>query len=356
MIVGPRRDRDQWQDCPCSGISCHTVGVLRDVVALVGGFVHPFELGVVSEVFGMDRSDEGLPTYRFAVCGPTPGMVETHAGFRVEVAHGLERLATADLVTVPAWSSAELPPDPRVVEALHAAVARGARVLTVCSGAFLLAASGLLDGRRATTHWRHAAALAAAYPAVEVHSEALYEVDGPFITSAGTAAGIDACLHLVRLEQGAAVATAIARRMVVPPHRTGGQAQYVETPVVAVDDRDDLAAVLEWTMQRLHEPLTVDDLAAHALMSPRTFARRFKDSTGTTPHQWLLEQRLLLAESLLEDTDMPVEQVAERVGFGGADTLRHHFARRRGVGPTAYRRAFRTTGSARPSRTPTAVG
>ena len=172
-------------------------------------------------------------------------------------------------------------------------------------------------------------------------SFALYAVDGPFITSAGTASGIDACLHLVRMEQGAAVANAIARRMVVPPHRTGGQAQFVISPVVGVDERDDLATVLQWAMERLHEPLTVDDLAARALMSPRTFARRFKDSTGTTPHQWLLEQRLLRAETLLEDTDLPVEQVAELAGFGGADTLRHHFARRRGVGPLAYRRTFR---------------
>lgn len=315
--------------------------MLQNVVALVGRAVQPFELGVVCEVFGLDRSDSGLPRYDFAVCTAEPGMIATHAGFSIEVTEGLDRVAAADLVAIPSWSEAELPPPPEVVAALHAAVARGARVLTVCTGSFLLAASGLLDGRRATTHWRHAADLAARYPAVEVHSDALYEADGPFVTSAGTASGIDACLHLVRTEQGAAVANGIARRMVVPPHRTGGQAQYVVAPVVGVDERDDLATVLQWTMERLHEPLAVDDLAARALMSPRTFARRFKDSTGTTPHQWLLEQRLLRAESLLEDTDLPVEQVAERVGFGGADTLRHHFARRRGVGPLAYRRTFR---------------
>jgi transcriptional regulator GlxA family with amidase domain len=315
--------------------------MLRDVVALVGSSVHPFELGVVCEVFGLDRSEDGLPVYDFAVCTAEPGKVATHAGFSIEVSEGLDRVATADLVTIPAWSSVDLPPPPAVVEALHAAVARGARILTVCSGVFLLAASGLVDGRRVTVHWRHAADLHAAFPALEIDCDALYVVDGPIVTSAGTASGIDACLHLVRTEQGAAVANAIARRMVVPPHRTGGQAQYIEAPVVGVDDRDELAGVLQWSMEHLAEPLGVDDLAARALMSPRTFARRFKDSTGTTPHQWLLEQRLLRAESLLEDTDLAIEQVAEHAGFGGADALRHHFARRRGVGPLAYRRTFR---------------
>ncbi|MHA3701942.1 helix-turn-helix domain-containing protein [Jatrophihabitans sp. YIM 134969] len=315
--------------------------MLRNVVALVGSFVHPFELGVVCEVFGLDRSEDGLPVYDFAVCTAEPGMVATHAGFSIEVTEGLDRVAAADLVTIPAWSSQDLPPPPEVVEALRAAVARGARILTVCSGVFLLAASGLVDGRRVTVHWRHAADLHEAFPALEIDCDALYVVDGPIVTSAGTASGIDACLHLVRTEQGAAVANAVARRMVVPPHRTGGQAQYIEAPVVGVDDRDALGGVLQWSMERLHEPIAVEDLAARALMSPRTFARRFKDSTGTTPHQWLLEQRLLRAESLLEETDLPIEQVAERVGFGAADTLRHHFARRRGVGPLAYRRTFR---------------
>lgn len=174
-----------------------------------------------------------------------------------------------------------------------------------------------------------------------VDSSSLYEVDGPFVTSAGTAAGIDACLHLVREEHGAATANAIARRMVVSPHRSGGQAQYIETPLPAVDDHDDLAEMLAWIMSRLDQPLTVDDLAARPLMSPRTFARRFRETTGTTPHQWLLDQRLLLAESLLENTEIGVEQLAERVGLGTGDNLRHHFSRRRGIGPVAYRRTFR---------------
>jgi transcriptional regulator GlxA family with amidase domain len=178
--------------------------------------------------------------------------------------------------------------------------------------------------------------------------DSLYEVDGPFVTSAGTAAGIDACLYLLREEHGTAVANAVARRMVVPPHRSGGQAQYVEAPLPAIDQRDDIAGVLEWAVGRLDQPLTVEVLARRAVMSGRTFARRFSDATGSTPHKWLLDQRMLLAESLLEETDLPVEQVAERVGFGGGDTLRHHFLRRRGVSPHAYRRTFRTA-AARPA-------
>jgi transcriptional regulator GlxA family with amidase domain len=226
------------------------------------------------------------------------------------------------------------------VAALRAALDRGARLLAVCSGAFLLAASGVLDGRRATTHWRYAATLASRYPQIRVDPDVLYVDDGAVVTSAGTAAAIDACLHLIRDEHGAAVANAFARRMVVAPHRSGGQAQFVETAVPAPGD-DDLASLVAWVQGHLAEPLTVDDLAARALMSPRTFARRFRAATGTTPHQWLLDQRMLLAEQLLEQTDLPVDEVARRCGLGSADTLRHHFARRRRVSPVGYRRAFR---------------
>jgi transcriptional regulator GlxA family with amidase domain len=313
--------------------------VIRDVVAVVGDRVAAFELGVVSEVFGLDRSDDGLPVYSFAVCGVRPGPVPTTSGFAVQVEHGLERMATADLVTVPSWTDREVAPPPQLVAALHAAVDRGARLLAVCSGAFLLAASGLLDGRRATTHWRYTSALAARYPAVRVDPGVLYVDDGPVVTSAGTAAAIDACLHLVRAEHGTAVANALARRMVVSPHRSGGQAQFVEAAVA--EPGDDLAELVGWVQRHLGEPLTIDELAARALMSPRTFARRFRAATGTTPHQWLLDQRLLLAEQLLERTDLTVDEVARRCGLGSPDTLRHHFARRRRTSPVGYRRAFR---------------
>jgi transcriptional regulator GlxA family with amidase domain len=316
--------------------------VLSNVVALTGPEIAAFELGVLAEVFGLDRTSQGLPGYDFAVAGSEPGLVPTSSGFAVHVAHGLDRLEDADLIAVPAWTSAPSPVPPAVVDALHRAVDRGARVLSICSGAFLLAAAGLLDGQRAATHWGYAPALAERYPQVVVDPDVLYVDNGSVITSAGTAAAIDVCLYLVRQEHGAAVANAIARRMVVPSHRHGGQAQYIEQPATLVVESDDsMTELLEWAQQHLCEQLPVRRLAARALMSERTFLRRFHASTGTTPHRWLLEQRLLLAEQLLESTDLAVDQVAERSGVGSADTLRHHFARRRRTSPQAYRHAFR---------------
>ncbi len=315
--------------------------MLRDVAVAVCDGVSVFELGVLCEVFGTDRSADGLPRYDFAVCAAEPGPLRTSSGFTVVPEHGLERLASADLVAVPAWRSVAEPPPEALLDALRAAVARGARVMSVCSGAFVLAAAGLLDGRRATTHWRHARALAERYPLVDVDPNVLYVDAGQVLTSAGTAAGIDLCLHLVRAEHGAAIANAVARRMVVPPHREGGQAQYVETPVPDSPAADDLGEVLDWAAGHLDQPLTVEALAGRALMSPRTFARRFRAATGTTPHHWLLGQRLLLAERLLEHGDHSVEEVARRAGFGSAATLRHHFGRARGTTPRAYQRTFR---------------
>jgi len=320
--------------------------MLRDVTAVVGDSVAAFELGVFAEVFGLDRSADGLPGYDFTVCGVRPGLVSTTSGFAVAVEHGLDRLATADLIAVPAWHSDDAPPPQLLVAALQDAVARGARVLSVCSGAFLLAAAGLLDGRRAATHWRYATALAARYPAVRVDPAVLYVEDGPVITSAGTAAAIDACLHLVRAEHGAAVANALARRMVVAPHRAGGQAQFVEMPVPATAEGERFHSVLEWSRRHLDQPLLVEVMAAQAHMSPRTFARRFAAATGTTPHRWLLDQRLLLAEQLLEDSDLTIDAVAQRCGLGSADTLRHHFALRRRVSPSTYRRTVGAAGTA----------
>ncbi|MEP7054882.1 MAG: helix-turn-helix domain-containing protein [Actinomycetota bacterium] len=315
--------------------------MLKDVVAVIGDRVAAFELGVVSEVFGLDRTADGLPGFDFAVCSYRPGRIPTSSGFSINVEYDLRRLRTADLVVLPAWDTEDITPPAELVSALHAAVDRGARVLAVCSGAFLLGAAGLLDGRRAATHWRFAAKLADRYPLVAVDADVLYVDEGQIVTSAGTAAGIDACLYLVRQEYGAAVANAIARRMVVPPHRSGGQAQFVEAPVPQSAESDDLTALLEWARGRLIDEMSVETLAAHALMSPRTFARRFREVTGTTPYRWLLDQRLLLAEQLLEDTDLGIDEVARCSGLGSADTLRHHFTARRRVGPTAYRRTFR---------------
>jgi transcriptional regulator GlxA family with amidase domain len=325
--------------------------MLRNVaVVIVNGFT-PFELGVVCEVFGIDRTDDGLPSYDFAVVGGEPGPLESSSGFTLQPRFGLDRLASADLVVVSAVGDSRLYhldgaefPAP-MIEALRASLARGTRVLSVCNGAFALGAAGLLDGRNCTTHWRHAAELAKRYPEAIVNPDVLYVDEGLVITSAGTAAGIDACLHLVRREQGSRVANGIARRMVVPPHRDGGQAQYVDRPV-AVPSCDTLGEVIGWMQRHLAEPVTVRQLADRAHMSERTFARRFVQETGTTPLRWLTGQRILLAQELLEETDASIDLIADRAGFGNAATLRHHFRIWRGTTPQAYRRAFCPDGGA----------
>jgi transcriptional regulator GlxA family with amidase domain len=295
---------------------------------------------VVAEVFGYDRSADGLPTYDFAVAAARPGTVRTDTGLQIVVEHGLERVATADLVCVLGWEGVETEPEEPLLQALRDAVARGARIMSHCTGAYVVAASGLLDGRTIATHWMHAADLAARYPAVTVDPDVLYVDDDPIFSSAGTAAGIDTCLHLLRREHGAAVANAIARRMVVPPHREGGQAQYVDAAVPDVEEASGLREVLVWAQEHLETDLSVDQLAARALMSPRSFARHFRSATGSTPHAWLLGQRLTRAQHLLEVTDLPVDEVARRSGLGAATTLRHHFSLRFGTSPQAYRRTF----------------
>ena len=316
--------------------------MLRNVAVAVGQNAAPFEIGVVCEVFGFDRSEDGLPVYDFALVAVDPPPLRTTSGFMIDTPYGLERLAEADLIAIPGWDSPSAP-SPQFLQALRDAVDRGARVMSVCTGAFVLAAAGLLDGRRATTHWRHAARLARLYPAVDVDPNVLYIDAGQVLTSAGTAAGIDLSLHIVRQEHGAAVANAIARRMVVPPHRDGGQAQYIETPVAQGAETDDLTPVLGWVQANLDAEVSVDDLAQRANMSVRTFNRRFVAVTGTTPHRWLTAQRLGMAQRLLEETNLDVERVAQQTGFGTAATLRHHFGRRRGTSPHLYRRTFRNS-------------
>lgn len=311
---------------------------LRSVAVLVDHTISPFEFAIPCEVFGIDRSAQGLPRFDFSVCAVRPGSYRTSLGFEVVVPNGLEPVAAADLVVVPALRTDHEPPAELLV-ALRAAVARGARVMSMCSGAFVLARAGLLDGRRATTHWFHDQTFRDRYPQVELVRDVLYVEDGPILTSAGTAAGIDLCLHVVRQSYGAEVANAIARRMVVPPHRDGGQAQFVETPVRTVEAVT-LAPVLDWAQQHLDQDLSVAVLARRAAMSERTFARRFRDETGTTPHHWVLLQRVALAERLLEQGEQGIEQVARSSGFGSATMLRHHFLRVRGTTPTAYRRTF----------------
>lgn len=300
-----------------------------------------FELSVACEVFGLDRRGLVDPWYDHRVVAATRGPHRSPEGVDVVAPFGLDELQRADTVVIPARSFPGDPPE-EVLEGLRAAHARGARLLSVCTGAFVLAAAGLLDGRRATTHWMWAAELARCYPKIDVDPLVLY-VDGGdgLFTSAGTAAGIDLMLHIVRLDHGAEVANAVARRMVVPPHRDGGQAQFVDIPVPETDGDEPLSSVLGWMLEHVAEDLSVEQLARRARTSPRTFARRFRAATGTTPHQWLLRQRVLLAQQLLETTDEPVELVAQRSGFASAAGLRQHFGRAVSASPLAYRRAFR---------------
>jgi transcriptional regulator GlxA family with amidase domain len=315
------------------------VRMLRSVAVIALPEVAVFELGVLCELFGYDRTDEGLPGYEFAVCTVDGAPVRTHAGFSISSAHGLAPADEADLVAV-VPSATELAPPPAVVDALRRAHARGAWVMSVCTGAFTLGAAGLLDDRRCTTHWRHTDALAARYPAAKVDPNVLYVFDDNIITSAGTAAAVDCGLHLIREEQGSAVATQLARRMVVPPHRDGGQAQFIEKPVLPIEC-ETLQPLLVQVMMSLDQPHTVDTLAAQAHMAPRTFARKFRAETGVTPHDWLTGQRVLLARRLLEDSDLGVDAIAVRAGFGSAATLRHHFGHRLHTTPQAYRSMFR---------------
>ncbi|MFE7745192.1 helix-turn-helix domain-containing protein [Nocardia sp. NPDC057455] len=314
--------------------------MLSKVAVVLSERMAMFEFGVICEVFGLDRTADGLPGFDFRVCGAEPGapLHSTSPGITVTPEYGLAELAAADLVAIPA-AATDRGFDPRVVTAVHDAAAAGATVLTVCSGAFLAGAAGLLDGRKCTTHWRHVEQLAAAYPAATVDPDVLFVDEGDLITSAGTAAGIDACLHLVRRELGSGVANAIARRMVVPPQRDGGQRQFIERPVAACTS-DSLIPTLEWMNEHLDLPHTVEDLAARANMSTRTFARRFVAETGTTPVKWLTNQRVLLAKHLLEEADLGLEHIAARAGFGSGALLRHHFQRLVGIAPTEYRRRF----------------
>ncbi|MBB3085015.1 helix-turn-helix domain-containing protein [Geodermatophilus sabuli] len=312
--------------------------VVSTVVA--DGLVGSFGLGVAAEVFGYDRTAMGLPRFDFGLVTEQPGVVRTDTGIPITVEHGLERLAQSDIVTITAWELFSRVPTPQLLDAFRTAHANGALIVSQCTGAFVLAEAGLLDGQRATTHWKYAGELAARYPAVRVDPMVLYVDNGSIITGAGTAAGVDTLLHVVRREWGAAAANALAREMVVPPHRDGGQAQFIDAPVPDCED-DLLGAVLEWAAAHLADDISVDLLARRALMSPRSFARRFKATTGTTPHAWLLGQRLAAAEELLENSDAPVEEIARLVGFGTAAGLREQFTRRRGVSPRAYRQTFR---------------
>jgi transcriptional regulator GlxA family with amidase domain len=321
----------------------HAAAETIAVVAFDG--ISPFHLSVPCMVFGEDRTEAGVPRFRVRVCAPEPGALQTNAGFTLVVPHGLEAIRRAQIVVVPSWRDDGSAAPAALIRALQAAHRRGATVVGLCLGAFVLAQAGLLDGRPATTHWKLAPAFAKQYPEVKLQPEVLYVDDGSVLTSAGTAAGIDCCLHLLRVRYGAETANRAARRMVVAPHRQGGQAQYIEQPVPAVAERDRLAPLLEWLGRHLDTPHELDDLARRALMSRRNFTRRFRESTGTTVGQWVQNQRLALAQRLLETTDQSVERVATGAGFGSAVSLRKRFLSAFKVSPSAYRRQFSRAGA-----------
>lgn len=313
----------------------------HSVAVLVLDGVELFGLAAVSDVFGTDiTTGSGQPLYRLSICGPAPSVM-TDAGFRMEVPHDLEALRAARTIAVLA-TSAPIPDIPAAaLDALRAARARGQRLISLCTGAFVLAAAGLLDGHTATTHWLDCADLARQYPRVRVDPGVLYVDEGDLLTSAGSAASLDLCLYVVQRDYGTEIAARVARDLVVPLHRPGGQAQYIETPMPSPDGGDLFADTIGWLRAHLGDPVTVADLAARAAMSPRTFARRFLSSTGTTPLAWIVRERIRLAQRLLETTALPVDVIASQSGFGTADNLRKHFGRALRTTPQAYRQAFR---------------
>jgi AraC family transcriptional activator FtrA len=313
----------------------------RRVVALAYEGLCTFEFGIAVEVFGLPRPELGRDWYRFRVCSFEKGSLRATGGIRIQGAAGPAALRWADTIIIPGWRETAGPPPEPLVEALRAAHRRGARLVSICSGVFLLAATGLLDGRRATTHWRYVDRLRARYPKIQVEPDVLYVDEGSILTSAGSAAGLDLCLHIVRRDFGAEIASTVARRLVIPPHRDGGQAQYVPDSF-RKDAGGGLAKLLQWAQTQLDQPLSVEALSKRAALSPRTLARRFLEEAGTTPHRWVTHQRLLNAQRRLEASRASIDEVAEAVGFGSATTLRQHFQRAFGTTPTAYRRRFAT--------------
>src|SRR5581483_850497 len=315
------------------------------VVAFDG--ISPFHLSVPCVVLGEDRREDGIPRYDVSVCALEKGTVSTNSGFSIHIDHDVAAIERAGTVIVPSWRSPSDQPPKALLDALHAAHGRGARIVGLCLGAFVVAAAGLLDGRKATTHWRYAHELMARYPAIKVEPEVLWVDYGDVITSAGTAAAIDCCLHLVRGEHGAEIANRLARRLVIAPRRSGSQAQYIEHPAADLDAPDSMDEILVWMRQHFDQPLVIDELAARVHFSRRGFTRHFRAATGTSPRQWLLAQRIALAQSLLETTDLPIERIAERSGMGSAVSLRQQFQHVLNTSPQAYRRAFALTSGGR---------
>jgi transcriptional regulator GlxA family with amidase domain len=311
---------------------------MHRIAALCLPQVVAFDLSVVAEVFSLAYR-RGEPLYEFTACAESPGRAETTTGFGIDALAGLEAVHAADTVFVPGYRELLNPLDPETAEALRGVHERGGRVASICTGAFALGHAGLLDGRRATTHWFAAGELARMFPSADVDAGVLYCEDGRVLTSAGLSAGIDLCLHIVRTDHGEGLGGAVARAMVASPHREGGQAQFIERPIPPTSGG--LDDVREWALENLSDRLDVTALASRAAMSPRHFARRFAAETGSTPLQWVIAQRVREARRLLEATDIPIEEVAQRSGFGSTPSLRQHFGRAMATSPAAYRRSFR---------------
>jgi AraC family transcriptional activator FtrA len=310
------------------------------VVALVYDGLCSFEYGCAAEVFGLPRPEYGAAWYRFRTCAVDRGPLRAMGGLTVSASGGVKLLAGADTVVIPGRKGMDVPPPPALIRALRTAHARGARLVSICSGVFVLAATGLLDGKRATTHWRYADTLARRHPRIAVDPDVLYIDEGQTLTSAGSAAGLDLCLHIVRCDHGPEIANEVARRLVIAPHRDGGQAQFIERPVARREGDARLPALLDRLQRQLQTQVGVAELAQCAAMSERTFLRRFREATGTTPSDWLAAARTDRAKELLESSDLSIDEIAVESGFGTAMTLRHHFRRRTALSPSAYRQRF----------------
>ncbi|MBV7418546.1 transcriptional regulator FtrA [Comamonas sp. CMM03] len=310
------------------------------VVTLVHDQLCTFEFSIAAEIFGLSRPEMGPGWYRFASAGVEPGLLRAQGGLLVTPTAGMELLEQADLIVAAGWKGADVPVPGELTAALRRAWQRGARLASICSGAFVLAATGLLSGRKATTHWRYSEKLRALYPDIAVDADVLYVAEERIYTSAGSAAGMDLMLHIVREDFGAEAANRVARRLVMPPHRSGGQAQFIERPVPA-DRHHRMVDVLERVRAELEAPWTVERMADAAAMSVRTFLRRFTESTGQSPGQWLIAERIAEAQRLLESSHLSVERIAALVGFGSVQALRHHFQGKLAVPPSEYRRMFK---------------
>ncbi|PKV78433.1 GlxA family transcriptional regulator [Nocardia fluminea] len=322
---------------------------MRSVSVLAYDGMTAFEAGIVIEVFGLTWPDIEQPWYELKICTETPAPVRVIGGATMTTPYGLAEFAAADTVVVPSVADPRARTSPELIDALRRAHSNGSRIVSICSGAFALAAAGLLDGRRATTHWRYADLLRERYPSVEVDPDPLYTDEGDILTSAGCAAGLDLALHLVRNDLGSSVANAVARRLVIQPHRAGGQAQYIESPMPPEPGDAPIARSLSWALEHLADPIGVPDLARVASLSPRTYLRHFVRETGTTPSKWLIAQRIQAALAMLESGDAPIEEIATAAGFATPVTFRHHFTRAVRTSPSSYRRTFRTRKSPPPA-------